>query len=396
MAGFWAGFGPQFTQDVNKIRDDIRKTNVTRRDHLRTNAPRLVADAEEGAEEVLTKINRMVAMGIDKRALLGVYEKGDVFSINELYDELEARPNIKPDRLRMISETAADWAGDADIDIKDAIYRSFNLYHDPDAAPDESDRGNIIQAIMTGGLSDDDYLDEAYVGAYTGRDINRLMGGRSRNTGSGSVDLSEQLGPKPLSSARESQNRADLFSLFKERIEARQGEIDVRDNGYSKILNSEQGYSQTEIFDRLSAANIGRSLTNYERTFVNSNNSATGYANYIEAISELKRLDAVTSNNFTSFATRNYQMPDMVTYALDYDPYLFAYMSEQEEDFGGAYTQNPRTSSMNAALKTYKDRLAVQGLSFDTEEDAILAINNRNEGGYVVIDDVIKYVTPDV
>ena len=88
MAGFWAGFGPQFTQDVNKIRDDIRKTNMSRRDHLRTNAPRLVADAEEGAEEVLTKINRMVAMGIDKRALLGVYKKGDVFSINELYDEL--------------------------------------------------------------------------------------------------------------------------------------------------------------------------------------------------------------------------------------------------------------------------------------------------------------------
>ena len=99
---------------------------------------------------------------------------------------------------------------------------------------------------------------------------------------------------------------------------------------------------------------------------------------------------------FTSFATRNYQMPDMVSYALQYDPYLFAYMSEQEEDFGGAYTQNPRTSSMNAALKTYKDRLAVQGLSFDTEEDAILEINNRNQGGYVVIDDVIEYVTPDV
>ena len=88
-------------------------------------------------------------------------------------------------------------------------------------------------------------------------------------------------------------------------------------------------------------------------------------------------------------------MPDLVSFALDYDPYMFAYMSEQEEDFRGAYTMNPRTAPMNAALRTYVDRLNERGLSFDNEEDAILFINRRNEGGYVTIDGVIKYVTPD-
>jgi len=277
MAGFWAGFGPQFTQDVNKIRDDIRTSNKSRRDHLRTNAPKLVADAEEGANEVLTKINRMVAMGIDKRALLGVYQKGDVFSINELYEEIQARPNIKPDRLRMISETAVEWAGDANIDIKDAIYRSFNLYHDPNAAPDESDQGNIIKSIITGGLSDDDYLDDNYVGSYTGRDINRLIGGKSPNLNAGSVDLSKELGAKPLSSSRESQNRADLFALFRERVIAAQGQINQNNGEYRKIISRQDGYKRDQVFNKIKIGQEeGTKITVDEQEFLRSNNSNDG------------------------------------------------------------------------------------------------------------------------
>ena len=57
MAGFWAGFGTQFSKDVGEIRKELREDSRSRKNYMDQYGAKTIANAQAKSDEILSMVN---------------------------------------------------------------------------------------------------------------------------------------------------------------------------------------------------------------------------------------------------------------------------------------------------------------------------------------------------
>jgi len=328
MAGFWAGFGTQFSKEVGEIRKELREDSRTRRNYIEANGGRIVANTRKKADEILAMVNEAKAKGVAEDALLGMYQQSGATGIRKFHAALMKRPNLNAEDFKSISDIGREWAKDTDLSLTDTILRGMNVYSDPDAGPEER-KQNFLQGIITGGAGNDNFMSEKMYGGYTGYDIKRMESGVGQSSTEGNIDVLSLVGPAPKTPTVQNQNVNNVREKFKENL--------------PRLMNlklKRRGQIAT-----LKAAGNNTAATDTE---------------------DVTLTDQINSLNNMKGA--GYQITDMITYAKEFDPSIYAYMTKIEAADAGSYSRNSELTAMWSNYRSYEQNLKNDNLHFVTNE----------------------------
>ena len=328
MAGFWAGFGAQFSKEVNEIRDELREDSRTRRNYILNNGGRIVANARAKADEVLEMVNEAMAKGVSEKALLGMYQQSGASGIKKFHAALLKRPNLNAEDFKSISDIGQEWAKDTNLSLTDTILRGMNVYHDPEAGPEER-KQNIFQGIITGGAGQDAFMGDKMYGGYTGYDIKRMEAGVAQSPTEGNIDVLALVGPAPKSPTIQNQNVQNVRQKFKENL------------------------------PRLIKIKLGRKAQIAALRADGTNTAETD-------AEEVKLTDEI--NSLTNMKNAGFQVTDMITYAKNYDPSIYQYITKIEAADAGSYSRNSALTEMWSNYRSYEQDLKNDNLHFVTNE----------------------------
>ena len=125
MAGFWAGFGTQFSKDVGEIRKELREDSRSRKNYMDQYGAKTIANAQAKSDEILSMVNQSVAMGVDEQAMLGIFQKSGAKGVRMFHKALLERPNLSIDDYQSISRMGREWVKDTDLDLTEVILRGM-------------------------------------------------------------------------------------------------------------------------------------------------------------------------------------------------------------------------------------------------------------------------------
>ena len=329
MAGFWAGFGTQFSKEVGEIRKELREDSRSRRNYIEANGGRIVANTRKKADEILAMVNEAKAKGVSEDALLGMYQQSGATGIRKFHAALMKRPNLNAEDFKSISDIGREWAKDTDLSLTDTILRGMNVYSDPSAGPEER-KQNFFQAIVSGGAGNDNFMSEKMYGGYTGYDIKRMEAGVDQSSTEGNIDVLSLVGPAPKTPRVQTQNLTNLLDKFKQNL--------------PMLLNIKNAR----------AAELTTMLSNGTSTA----ESEEERAKIVEDIITLGKMK-----------DQRYTQTSLVKYAKDFDPSMYEYMSKIEAADGGSYSRNSELTEMWGNYKGYEQNLKNNNLHFVSDEE---------------------------
>jgi hypothetical protein len=350
MAGFWAGFGTQFSKDVGEIRKELREDSRSRKNYMDQYGAKTIANAQAKSDEILSMVNQSVAMGVDEQAMLGIYQKSGAKGIRMFHKALLERPNLSIDDYQSISKMGREWVKDTDLDLTDVILRGMNVYHDPNATRPERDE-NFLQGIISGGYGDDSWMDEArFARGMTPRDVKRIEAGVSQSATEGSLDIISMLGPKPLGITAESRYENTVLDKFKK----------------------EWVVARNRISNKFTAATTQSLKDQYN--------------------SQLEELKNMKDNGFQSTDLNLF-----VTKGDTYDPgnQMFKYMDLIERERRGSMSNNSLLSQVYGRRNRFAENLKVQGLEFASIQEAQAYANRENYRGPIILGGILRSIIPD-
>ena len=350
MAGFWAGFGTQFSKDVGEIRKELREDSRSRKNYMDQYGAKTIANAQAKSDEILSMVNQSVAMGVDEQAMLGIFQKSGAKGIRMFHKALLERPNLSIDDYQSISKMGREWVKDTDLDLTDVILRAMNVYHDPNATRPERDE-NFLQGIISGGYGDDSWMDEArFARGMTPRDVKRIEAGVSQSATEGSLDIISMLGPKPLGITAESRYESTVLDKFKK-------EWEVAKN------------------------RVANNLTN-----TTAESLRTQYKDQLEELARMK------NNGFQSTDLNRFlQAGDT------YDPgqQMFKFMDLVERERPGSMSNNSLLAQVYGRRDRFAENLKVQGLEFASVQEAQAYANRENYRGPIILGGILRSIIPD-
>ena len=350
MAGFWAGFGTQFSKDVGEIRKELREDSRSRKNYMDQYGAKTIANAQAKSDEILSMVNQSVAMGVDEQAMLGIFQKSGAKGIRMFHKALLERPNLSIDDYQSISKMGREWVKDTDLDLTDVILRGMNVYHDPNATRPERDE-NFLQGIISGGYGDDSWMDEArFARGMTPRDVKRIEAGVSQSATEGSLDIISMLGPKPLGITAESRYENTVLDKFKK----------------------EWVVARNRISNKFTAATTQSLKDGYN--------------------SQLKELADMKENGFQSTDLNLF-----VTKGDTYDPgqQMFKFMDLIERERGGSMSENSLLAQVYGRRDRFAENLKLQGLEFASVQEAQAYANRENYRGPIILGGILRSIIPD-
>ena len=339
MAGFWAGFGTQFSKDVGEIRKELREDSRSRKNYMDQYGAKTIANAQAKSDEILSMVNQSVAMGVDEQAMLGIFQKSGAKGIRMFHKALLERPNLSIDDYQSISNMGREWVKDTDLDLSEVILQAMNVYHDPDAKRPERDQ-NFLQGIISGGYGDDSWMDEArFAGGLTARDVKRIEAGTTQNPTAGGLDVIGMLGPKALSDTADRSYESLMIEKFK------------------KVWLVEKN-KQVLVRDAFNP----------------------GTPRYIAEQEKFQKLMGMQTNGF--------QTPDLAEFAKSYDPdyTMYRYIDSIERERPASMSINPMLAGVYGNRNQFADNLKLEGKVFETEEQAQEYVNRLGRATTVVIE----------
>ena len=125
-AGFWAGFGEQFSDTVEENRKYIRKAKDDRRSYLMEKGSRALASNKKEIQKMQEYVSYFTARGIPKRSVQGLLEKSGYAGIKNFYSMLNNRPELSSEELSEVIDQTASYASAIDIDPITIMKRAFN------------------------------------------------------------------------------------------------------------------------------------------------------------------------------------------------------------------------------------------------------------------------------
>jgi hypothetical protein len=344
MAGFWAGFGTQFSKDVGEIRKELREDSRSRKNYMDQYGAKTIASAQAKSDEILSMVNQSVAMGVDEQAMLGIFQKSGPKGIRMFHKALLERPNLSIDDYQSISNMGREWVKDTDLDLTDVILRAMN------ATRPERDE-NFLQGIISGGYGDDSWMDEArFARGMTPRDVKRIEAGVSQSATEGSLDIISMLGPKPLGITAESRYENTVLDKFKK----------------------EWVVARNRISNKFTAATTQSLKDQYN--------------------SQLEELKDMKDNGFQSTDLNLF-----VTKGDTYDPgqQMFKFMDLIERERGGSMSNNSLLAQVYGRRDRFAENLKVQGLEFASVQEAQAYANRENYRGPIILGGILRSIIPD-
>lgn len=352
MAGFWAGFGTQFSKDVGEIRKELREDSRDRKDYMDRYGAKTISDAQAKADGVLSMINESVAKGVDKKAMLGIWQKSGVKGIKMFHKALLERPNLSIDDYQSISQMGREWVKDTDLDLTDSILRAMNVYHDPNANQGERNE-NFLQGIISGGYGDTSWMDEArFSGGLTARDVKRIETGTTPSASEGSIDVLDMLGPKPLSETAEERYEKRVLKKFI-------AEWTVRNAKVANLIRDTDDETVRNRYKLEQTALLG-------------------------------------------MKTNGYQAADLEVYARNYDTNdaMYRFIDHIEDERAGSMSTNPLISGTYSNRDVFANNLKEEGRSFKNARDAQVYADTINQEVTILLTDangrngIIRRITP--
>ena len=125
-AGFWAGFGEQFSDTVEENRKYIRKAKDDRRSYLMEKGSRALASNKKEIKKMEEYVSYFTMRGIPKRSVQGLLEKSGYAGIKNFYSMLNNRPELSTAELSEVIDQTASYASELDIDPITIMKRAFN------------------------------------------------------------------------------------------------------------------------------------------------------------------------------------------------------------------------------------------------------------------------------
>lgn len=146
-AGFWAGFGEQFSDTVEENRKYIRKASDDRRTYLKTRGAAALASNKKQIKKMEEYVSYFTMRGIPKRSVQGLLEKGGYAGVKNFYSMLNNRPELSTAELSEIIEQTSSYASELDIDPITIMQRAFNTVKAGEADPVVR-KNSLTQALI--------------------------------------------------------------------------------------------------------------------------------------------------------------------------------------------------------------------------------------------------------
>tara|TARA_R100001377_G_scaffold33979_1_gene18668 strand:- start:3376 stop:4395 length:1020 start_codon:yes stop_codon:yes gene_type:complete len=146
-AGFWAGFGEQFSDTVEENRKYIRKASDDRRTYLKTRGASALASNKKQIKKMEEYVSYFTMRGIPKRSVQGLLEKGGYAGVKNFYSMLNDRPELSTAELSEIIDKTSSYASELDIDPITIMQRAFNTVKAGEADPVVR-KNSILQALI--------------------------------------------------------------------------------------------------------------------------------------------------------------------------------------------------------------------------------------------------------
>ena len=174
-AGFWAGFGEEFSDTVQANRKRIEKTAEDRKQYLNTYGARAISDARKDVSQLKGYISYLSSRGISSKAIQGVFERQGVTGLKTFYSRIEDRDDLTSEDLQETIRIAENYASNTSMDPVQVLTEAVGLV--PSGQKGEQREGGIIRSIL--GLSTQslsNVMNEPMIGGLTGRDVYAAIG----------------------------------------------------------------------------------------------------------------------------------------------------------------------------------------------------------------------------
>ena len=114
-AGFFAGFGEQFSETVEDNRKYIRKAKDERRTYLKNYGAKALANQKQDIEKMKKMTSYFTIRGLPSRSVQGLLERGGYAAVQNLYSMLQAKPDLDENDLASLIEVTSSYATEMDM-----------------------------------------------------------------------------------------------------------------------------------------------------------------------------------------------------------------------------------------------------------------------------------------
>ena len=114
-AGFFAGFGEQFSKTVEDNRKYIRKAKDERRTYLKNYGAKALANQKKDIEKMKKMTSYFTIRGLPSRSVQGLLERGGYAAIQNVYSMLQAKPDLDENDLASLIEVTSGYATEMDM-----------------------------------------------------------------------------------------------------------------------------------------------------------------------------------------------------------------------------------------------------------------------------------------
>tara|TARA_R110002096_G_scaffold132878_1_gene283499 strand:+ start:175 stop:1194 length:1020 start_codon:yes stop_codon:yes gene_type:complete len=332
-AGFWAGFGEQFSNTVEENRKYIRKASDDRRTYLKTRGAAALASNKKEIRKMEEYVSYFTMRGIPKRSVQGLLEKGGYAGVKNFYAMLNDRPELSTAELTEIIDRTSSYASELDIDPITIMKRAFNTVPAGEADPVVR-KNSLIQSL----IGNDPYWQERVDAQYP--ELTSAIANEGNvPTGLGGINLqlpAERLNPT------------------------------IANSTSSSLLQDAQRSFDYELRTAESASIY--TGTDFPSNYLYENNSeARAYA------TNLKRLKSLSTDEFLKAYSK-------------YDENVLTNAAIREKQFPGEIINNPNLINFGRHLKLTIENAKV----FDTM-DEYQNSQFRSIAGYYMIAGNLKY-----
>lgn len=263
-AGFWAGFGEQFSDTVEENRKYIRKASDDRRTYLKTRGAAALASNKKEIKKMEEYVSYFTMRGIPKRSVQGLLEKGGYAGVKNFYAMLNDRPELSTAELSEIIDKTSSYASELDIDPITIMQRAFNTVKAGEADPVVR-KNSLTQAL----IGNDPYWQERVDAQYP--ELTSAIANEGNvPTGLGGINLQlpgERMNPT-LSTSISSQILDDAKMSFNNELKlAERASIYTGDNFPTHPLynNQSKARSHGTILKGLAGLSTDNFLVNYSK-----------------------------------------------------------------------------------------------------------------------------------
>ena len=371
-AGFWAGFGEEFSDTVQANRKRIEKQAEERKQYLNTYGARAISDARKDVSKLKGYISYLSSRGVSKKAIQGVFERQGVTGLKTFYDRIEDRDDLTSDDLQETIRVAENYASNTSMDPVQILTEAVGLV--PSGQKGDQREGSIMRSIL--GLSTqslDDVMNRPMIGGLTGRDVYAAIGKSGAGYEGTGESVNYRLPVRDVEYTETKDVAKALYSQAKRRI-----------NTMKELIIQAQDVDSDNVPTQLARTAITDLRKNFSRTtrgeindFLNPETLATlrGFADGLLQSGDDNRI--------------------LQEWSL-FDPAIFNSARKQEENKRGTITSSSPLGQFREQYNkffqgVYQNNNAVK--QFDTIEDANAA--DVNEGWYYIAGKLVYLADPE-